>query len=308
MALRRSASKRRGVVETPFQLLGALSKPAERYVRRALRVFPELLECNRSPSGALLSTPIRMGILGGRDDIARIVYSHGWAFERPFPVLLEYTLRAVPEGLFLDIGANTGLYALLAKALRPSVEVHAFEPSPDIVKLLKSNVALNSGCENVTVVEEAVSDELGVAKLFIPTPEHGLVETSASLSSVFKQEHGEIQEVKTVTLDDYCRERGAVTLMKVDVEGVEDRVLKGAKALLRRDQPLIFCEVLAGADTWGSIEPILEEVGYSIASIEKDGPLIIGGSRKADNHIFFPRSGRAQVEDLARKGAVALVS
>jgi FkbM family methyltransferase len=240
----------------------------------------------------------------GREQIAHALYFNGWTnYEYPLPSLMTASLTNDPSGVFVDIGANAGVYSLLAKALRPSRGVHAFEPFPPIVDVLTGNVALNPFASGIVVVAMAASDQAGIARLFIPTAEHGLIETSASLSSDFKDQHSEVVEVRTIRLDDYYgsfSER--IGIMKVDVEGAEGRLLRGATKVLARDRPIIFCEILPTSRTWDQVRKILSDCDYAIAEIQEDAvnmSVVEVQDVNVDNYILYPRGKTESVRKLA---------
>ena len=302
--IKASARSNRRIIEPFVAALGTLSEAAEKKVRDKLSLAPVSVEIKLSPSGSPISTPIRMNTCEGRDQVSILIYHRGWrAFEYPFPQLLEQVLKAAPGDLFLDVGANTGIYSLLSKAVSPLREVHAFEPFKSVFGILKNNIALNKFAADIIVVNAAASSETGTADLFIPTQEHGLVEMSASLSPDFKSEHSERVSVRSIKLDDYCRQLGLgrVAVMKIDVEGVEDRVFKGAREMIARDRPIIFCEIFPDAGTWPAISAILESAGYVVASIRPD--FLVAGKapdHTVSNHILFPTNMEAVVRDAAR--------
>ena len=301
-----SARNNVNLVEPTVAMIGAISKFAERKIRQKLSLPPRFVEFNRSPAGPSLPSPIRMSTCEGRDQISRLIYYKGWAaFEHPFPSLLETVLAFTQEGLFFDVGANTGLYSLLSKAICPKRDVHAFEPFYPVLDILKANIALNRFAADIVVVDAAASDESGVAEMFIPTQEHGLVENSASLSSTFKSRHSGIVAVKTVRLDDYCGQAGLgpVSVMKIDVEGAEDRVLSGAAKLMVRDKPIIFCEIMPNADTWSVITSILAKAGYLRAAIHRKALVVQEDAipdPNVNNHVLFPRSLEPMIVEVAR--------
>lgn len=283
------------LVEPTITAIGAISERAERGIRRKLCFPPpSLITINRSPAGLALSLPIRMETCEGRVVYTGALYFEGWpAVEHPFPSLLIEVLSSARDGLFFDIGANAGLYSLLSKSVCPKRSVHAFEPFPPVRDILKRNIALNKFAADIVLVDAAVSDATGTAEFFIPTQEHGLMETSASLSSSFRSKHSEIFAVKTVKLDDYCQQvgRDPVTVMKVDVEGAEDRVLSGATDLMARDNPIIFCEMFPSSSGWHLIPAILAKVGYLRAAIHPNMVITQEGPEpdlSAQNYILFP--------------------
>jgi FkbM family methyltransferase len=192
---------------------------------------------------------IKMYTDGGRDTAAQAIIDHGWkGFEEPTPDIVVRTARAFP-GLVYDVGANSGIYALLAVEAAPFTSVVAFEPFAPALVALRRNIELNAAAARIEVVEAAVSDQLGDVDLFVPAA-CGLLETSASLNGAFKPEIAERIAVRSLTLDDHWISTGRpkVSLVKIDTETTEHQVLAGASELTRAERPIIVFEVLPGAD------------------------------------------------------------
>lgn len=152
---------------------------------------------------------------------------------------------AQSANVVLDIGANSGIYALAAAAAGAR-EIHAFEPLPRIFAILHENLAANS----LLVIHAwpyAISSEGGEADLFDPG---GDAPTSASLSSEFS--HARFGDALTrirvpvTSIDAFCTDRamGQVDLIKLDVEGNEEQALRGMTCTVRRSKPRIIIEVL----------------------------------------------------------------
>lgn len=153
----------------------------------------------------------------------------------------RFCLRFVRPGMLaLDVGAHIGLYTLLlAKSVGDTGQVHAFEAESKNYQRLATNVALNR-FDNVTLSHSAVYSESGQVQLNV-FPESVNAWHSLGCPTLLDPYHPgealspvEQQEVVAVTLDDYCRSAGIehVDLLKIDVEGAELDVLKGAKRLL----------------------------------------------------------------------------
>lgn len=174
-------------------------------------------------------------------------------------------LSTAPAGAVLDIGANIGPYALLAKALSTR-EVIAFEPTPDVAE-----VARDLGTSNglpFLVEEIALGDSAGAASLYLSMK----TDSSNSLNPDFRQSSGTI-EVPLETLDGYLRRTSVVPgLLKVDTETTEPAVLRGAKDLIREHRPWVFCEVLfdRGED---ELMSVISDWGYSWYYLDGPGPL-----------------------------------
>lgn len=195
-----------------------------------------------------------MSDFDGRDYLLNQV-AHGGilSYEHPIPSLLIAYLSRNP-GTFLDVGANTGLYTLLAAAISRDVEVCAFEPLADIWAKLKSNVDLNpSLAPRIRCIQTALSHTSGRAAFFETVNDMGFLTTSSSL----EESHARavtsqyvVGEVELQTLDGWMENSSVSnpTLVKIDVEGHEAGVVKGADRFFSDHRPLVFIEMLAGAD------------------------------------------------------------
>lgn len=147
-----------------------------------------------------------------------------------------------PDTVVLDIGANIGYYSVqFAKRVGPLGRVLAFEPNPEMLSELRTNIELNQ-LKNVSIQPFALSDKEGKAEFFCPPAGyegHGSLQPNAS----FKVSH--TIKVLTRTLDDTLKELGiaSVDFVKIDVEGAERHVFRGAHQLLSGpNRPTIFFE------------------------------------------------------------------
>ncbi len=149
--------------------------------------------------------------------------------------------RLKSGGIFVDIGANGGIFTVVAaRVVGPEGRVIAFEPDPRNVELLRRNVSLNQ-LTNVTIVSKAVSASAGTASLAIST--------DGAMNSLAKTAHAgqkieKWESVETTTLDAALKELNVarVDVLKIDVEGAERLVLEGAHETLARcrDVTLFF--------------------------------------------------------------------
>ena len=148
--------------------------------------------------------------------------------------------RVRPGATFVDVGASIGFFTLLAcRLVGPAGSVVAFEPQRKAASSLRRNAALN-GFAMVEVVEAAVSARTGEASL------RGLGKATAH---IVDDDEGEVQRVKTTTLDDRLTEPlRAPVIVKIDVEGHERDVLRGMTRLLEEVSPLLVVETHGTAD------------------------------------------------------------
>jgi len=205
---------------------------------------------------------------GGEDLITRALFWMGFKGYEYETTKLFYEL-AKKSNVIFDIGANTGYYTLLAAIGNGEGQVFAFEPIPKIYEYLKRNIALNPK-SNVIAISSAVTNFDGEITLYIPADD-GIIPTSASTLEGFRETEGEIS-VPAITIDSfvYKNQIEKVDLMKIDTEATEHIVLEGAKHILKRDEPMIICEVLKGR-TERFLEALLSDLGYKYYWITDKG-------------------------------------
>jgi FkbM family methyltransferase len=178
-----------------------------------------------------------------------------------------------PGMTVVDVGANYGHYALTAaNAVGPDGRVLAFEPLPDVCADLRRNAALVPH-ENIQAFAVALGDADGEAVLTVDASTSGW----SSLVTELVPAPGESITVTVRRLDDLLAEVAPgrrVGLMKIDTEGFEAQVFRGAWGVLERDRPVVFTEFSlnrlhsAGADAEALMEG-LQAFGYRIQIIDE---------------------------------------
>jgi FkbM family methyltransferase len=147
--------------------------------------------------------------------------------------LLRYLVD--PGKTSVDAGANKGVYTYFLSKL--SKHVYAYEPNPKLFDILSRSVTR----PNVTLSRAALSDVNGTDTLLVPKGRKGYSNQRASLrKGKFTGPCGEV-EVATRRLDD--EDVGRVGFLKIDVEGFEKNVLRGAEATIRADRPALLIEL-----------------------------------------------------------------
>lgn len=204
---------------------------------------------------------------------------------------LQYLKRLFPkEAVTVDIGANLGLYT--RELSRCSRRVHAFEPSRAMAALLRKTSA-----PNVLVHEVALSDHHGVSALNMPVNGEDPVYSLASLEPPSSDDHrASTQElVEVARLDRVIRED--VAFVKVDVEGHELEVLKGASGVIERSKPifLVEAEERHRAAATASIFAFFEGKGYR-GFFLRDGEVLsvseFDAEQMQDVESLLPNGGR----------------
>lgn len=163
---------------------------------------------------------------------------------RPASALAVVDVVVRSGDLVVDIGAHRGVFtARLARRVGPTGHVHAFEPNPNSLGLLR---AVKGRSKNVTIHDVALSDHSGSELLYRPRPGGRHVDAMSSLAT--PRERATIRhdavEVRVATLDAVLADRvHAVTFVKCDVEGHELSALKGAARIIAEDHPTILVEI-----------------------------------------------------------------
>jgi FkbM family methyltransferase len=169
----------------------------------------------------------------------------------------------------LDIGANTGAYALIAKTMNEKASVFAFEPMEKIYKRLKANVDLND--LDIKCMPYALSNFDGKAKVFPESEDHiysVTVNQNRSDSSIPVFE----SEIEVKTLQKFIAENGikGIDLMKIDVETHEPEVLEGMGHFLSQWKPTLLIEIL-DLEVARKVQEYTSNLGYLYFNIDEDG-------------------------------------
>ena len=166
-------------------------------------------------------------------------YGNGWEATS----LRLWARLAGQSSAIFDIGSNTGVYALAAKAINPNAQVFAFEPIKRIAKRLQDNIALNEF--DVEVVCAGVSNQTGEAVIYDPGTAHAY---SASLNPDMLGSMSGMQEcrIAVTRMDDFLAHRNleCVDLIKIDVEKHEIEVLSGFGDAIAKSRPSFLIEIL----------------------------------------------------------------
>lgn len=202
-----------------------------------------------------------------------------------------------PGGRAVDAGANIGyMTGILATRVGPQGQVHSFEPHPELVERLRENVkavSANPQAGPVTVHAVALSDREGTARLVMPdsfADNHGVgfLGTAENGSRGF--------DVPTARLDDLFPEQ-RIDVMKMDVEGHEPAVLKGAAQHLgERTIGHIVFEEHQGPDA--ETIKILQGHGYTVLRLgwQMDGLRVAGLNDPPIHHSYEAPSFLATLE------------
>lgn len=181
------------------------------------------------------------------------------------PVLFGLAKQAK---VFVDVGAYSGIYTVLACLANPALRTVAVEPNPRKLPQLRTNVLANGLADRVTVIGKALSARPGTARLSIPRDD-----STASLTGA---RPGDRTVDVDVTTGDLVLDGLDVGLVKIDVEGLEAEVVRGMARVLRAHHPAIIAECL-GLGAVRELRRSTRELGYRhVYHLSADGPVIAG--------------------------------
>lgn len=186
------------------------------------------------------------------------VHSYMMAIHGYFDWRLIGVVGAVlgPGDIAVEVGANVGTETIaLADLVGPEGRVYAIEPLPSNVEQLRKLNDL-SGLKQVEVLPVAVSDTVGTVQ-FAPPPDLA----HSGLGHIHgRDEEDEARLITTActTLDTLFSEHGPIRLISMDAEGAELNILRGARACLTRDGPVLIVEAAA---------PLLRRFGHDVSDL-----------------------------------------
>lgn len=195
------------------------------------------------------------------------------------PVLKFVAEQVRPGTTFLDIGAWIGPVSLLAaQRTGPAGRVVAFEPTPATWRALRANLA-GAGFDHAEAVNLAVGDTPGTAAFHAPGPMSSTSSMRPLQGAPEVDADGGVDfEARCTTVDAFCAGRGLVPAgIKVDVEGAEDAVLRGARDTLARHRPWLLLELHARRLPPATLDRIWAEVAGPAKRI-----VYLGGSTEAE--------------------------
>ena len=219
---------------------------------------------------------------GGEDQWRFDGRYHDFPYERIEPPVYRWIAQHVgPDTQFYDVGAFIGYHTLCAaKRVGASEGVFAFEPAPSNVEVLEHNLALNKLAHRVRIFPVAVGDaDRGSVSFYLRAGDP----STHSLARIEKVAHVASSaltrvEVPLRSIDSIVDEtKRPPTLMKIDVEGAECRVLKGARETLLEHRIPIICAIhpLWLANLGDDIETFLQLVrscryrAFDLSGVEK---------------------------------------
>ena len=164
------------------------------------------------------------------------------------------TLDSVRNKHIIDAGGYVGDTALLFSSYTDK-SIHVFEASPSNMDIIRETIRLNQ-LENIVPVSKALGEKSGTATFSL-----GERNSCNSLVERPGYNYPNHIEVSVITLDDYVRENNLeVGLIKVDIEGGEQLLLKGAVETIRTQHPILLISIYHSANDFFEIKPMIEKM------------------------------------------------
>lgn len=189
-----------------------------------------------------------------------------------------------PGDVVVDVGASVGYFSVLAGwRANPGGRIWAFEPNPKAYNILSDNLFINGYKEMMTLHRAALSDRTGSAPMRI-FPGYEATSSIRDMPDAFiehtaretgRQSH--VIEVETKTLDEVMRDVPEIDVMKIDAEGHEPAIMRGAEKILRRSSGIKiimeFVPPIMGRDAAGEHVEFLRHLGFAFHHIAFDGSI-----------------------------------
>lgn len=178
----------------------------------------------------------------GNDALSnKLYYEQSWEDE-----IVELFKKLIPKTkVFYDVGANIGVFSLLAEQLSPNTDIYCFEPNPINVKRINSNIKINKSAK-IKVVTKAIGEKKGNLNFYVPKGDY-----TSDVSSFFNahtkgfNDFGtEAINVEVISLDEFTKENENLPdLIKIDIELYEYQALKGSLNILKQGNPIVIVEL-----------------------------------------------------------------
>ncbi len=227
--------------------------------------------------------------------IQRHVFFFGSYEREACELWVECAKRAA---VIFDVGANIGVYSLLAATANSKARVHAFEPTPEVLTTFQQNVELNK-LPNIIINAIAVGKQNGTASLHKCRGVDGSNEGMNFITENDGLQPEAEETVRLVSLNAYCETNGIeqIDLMKIDIEGGEYNAFVGAESLIRKQA--IKC-IFFGLSEWAAnrnghstrdIKRLLLDAGYRLSEVRgrRLSPLGVAGSNNISTAVALAR-------------------
>ncbi|EAR52123.1 hypothetical protein OG2516_18700 [Oceanicola granulosus HTCC2516] len=190
--------------------------------------------------------------------------------------------RTVAGTAVLDVGANVGNHSI-GLAAYTDCQIYSFEPNRSLAEAIRQSAELNGFADRVHVVQAGAGRRRSWATLLEGSPEN-IGRWQLELGA--EQGHAGVDRIEIVTLDSVAYDL-PVSVIKIDVEGMETQVLHGAAKLIARDRPAIYCEAKTSKE-FRNVYRILDGFDY----------MLVGTFNRSPTHLFLPRESSEELRKV----------
>ena len=200
---------------------------------------------------------------------------------------MVWTELSKQSNYIFDVGANTGVFSLLAKCVNPDSKVYAFEPVERIYQKLNHNIKLNN--YDIQSSNNAVSNSNGETLFYDHETDHPL--TASLRSTTIGENNSNViaKKIDVTTLDSFIANNSIprIDLVKIDVETFEVEVLEGFQENLKKFQPTLLIEVL-NEEVAKGISKIIANINYNFYNIsESTGITKVDAISKSSSYNYL---------------------
>lgn len=186
--------------------------------------------------------------------------------------LLDHFLAGSNDKTVVDVGANIGTFALPGSQMVSNGKLYAFEPQRQIFQMMCGNMALNS-IDNVFAERLAIGMINGPITIPKINYYHPSSFGSIGLTGEFCDDVGQDLDfgngeiIRQTRLDDYFGTQ-RIDFLKIDVEGMEQDVLEGARKIIARDRPMMYIEFYKQHNQAADLKQLISDLGYVTTQID----------------------------------------
>ena len=211
--------------------------------------------------------------------------------------------------IIIDIGANTGIYALLAQNNNPGSKIIAVEPVDINYNVLYQNIKLNRFPVNAEKV--ALSDKEGIAKMYMLKDRINYMtsvnDNRYTLHPEIKGDNELLEIEVPIKLYSYIHQKynlDDIHLVKIDVEGHEIAVINAMKLYLEKYKPSILIEII-GDENAKALDNIFRKIGYEYISIDEENKSFVVDKLWDNDHHNFLICNKSTILYLQSKNLIA---
>ncbi len=217
------------------------------------------------------------------DSSGWFLYCYGRYTEKKTQEFIIQNLKE--DSVFMDIGANIGYFSILAAShIGSNGQVYAIEANPELKYLIDESRKLNNLNNKIKIINKAATDINDVKiKLFLSGKINSHNSTIVpEIQGLIGREYNHFYEIDSITIDAFCKEHSVIPdIIKIDVEGAEDKVIAGMYETLNVNPPAyIIIETIPG----NPVFELLKKSGYKNTRLE-----IFDHKNHFGNYLFYKK-------------------